>query len=71
MGAWIEMLDGGGLFAKRRVAPYMGAWIEIRAERNPGEQGRVAPYMGAWIEINPTPENFNANFGRSLHGSVD
>ena len=32
---------------------------------------QVAPFTGAWIEIVNGVENFGADGGRSLHGSVD
>ena len=29
VGAWIEMVKGGGIWAVVAVAPLVGAWIEI------------------------------------------
>ena len=53
------------------VAPFTGAWIEICTRSPSSSLSYVAPFTGAWIEIYIFHYQFNKNYCRSLHGSVD
>ena len=51
MGAWVEIVLGGGLCTGFGVAPFVGAWVEIDSLNNIGSGIGVAPFVGAWVEI--------------------
>ena len=71
VGAWIEMVKGGGIWAVVAVAPLVGAWIEIISAPTAFEESVVAPLVGAWIEIIGLYSAVNPCHSRSPRGSVD